>query len=84
MFRNILQEIDISDLVVNGNLKESFIDALHENIDNIETAYDKEVKEVGISDILEEENECSVCGNPLTQTETSIGNTCDCCFDDNN
>jgi len=54
MFRNILQEIDISDLVVNGNLKESFIDALHTNIDNIETAYDKEVQEVEISNILEE------------------------------
>jgi len=32
--------------------------------------------------IIEEENECSVCGNPLTQTELSIGNTCDRCFDD--
>jgi len=54
MFRNILQEIDISDLVVNGNLKESFIDALHTNIDNIEASYDKEVQEVEVSDILEE------------------------------
>jgi len=53
-FRNILQEIDITDLIENGSLKESFIDTLHENIDNIEIAYNEEVRDVEVSEILEE------------------------------
>jgi len=31
-----------------------------------------------------EEDECTICGNPLTHIEKSIGSTCNACFSDTN
>ena len=52
-FRNILSEIDFSNVVENGTVKSAFIDALLENINNIEKEYEKEVQDIESSDILE-------------------------------